>query len=89
MEVADLSLIRDRSKKGPVYAPAGIPEYWIWNLVDESLEVYRDPHAPSVGDALYQTKRTFRRGDSVAPLAFPDFEVAVSEVLPSAHTNAV
>ena len=89
VEVADTSLTRDRSRKGTIYAQAGILEYWIWNLADESLEVYRDPHAPPAGDALYQTKRTFRRGDSVAPLAFPDFEVAVSEVLPSAHTNAV
>ena len=83
-EVSDSSLTYDRTRKGAIYAQAGIPEYWIWNLVDSSLEVYRDPHVPATGDALYQSKLTFRRGESVAPLAFPDCEVAVNDVLPSA-----
>jgi Uma2 family endonuclease len=84
MEVSDSSLSYDRTRKRAIYAQAGILEYWIWNLVDSSLEVYRDPHTSSAGDALYQTKLTYRRGDSVAPLAFPDFEVAVDDVLPLA-----
>ena len=84
MEVSDSSLSNDRTRKRAIYAQAGILEYWIWNLVDSSLEVYRDPHTSSAGDALYQTKLTYRRGDSVAPLAFPDFEVAVDDVLPPA-----
>ena len=82
VEVADTSLTRDRSRKGAIYAQAGILEYWICNLPDELLEVYRDPHTAASGDALYQTLSTFHRGDSVAPLAFPDFEVAVDDVLP-------
>ena len=82
IEVSDSSLTCDRTRKGAIYAQAGIPEYWIWNLVDSSLEVYRQPLASSAGDAQYQTKSTFRRGESVAPLAFPDFDVAVDDVLP-------
>ncbi len=82
-EVSDSSLTYDRTRKGAIYAQAGIPEYWIWNLVDGSLEVYRDPHTPASGDAVYRTKSTFGRGESVAPLAFPDFAVAVDDVLPS------
>ncbi len=84
MEVSDSSLAYDRARKGAIYARAGIPEYWIWNLVDGLLEVYRDPQAPASGDAVYQTKSTFGRGESVAPLAFPDFEVAVDDIMPSA-----
>ena len=84
MEVSDSSLSYDRTRKRAIYAQAGITEFWIWNLVDSSLEVYRDPHTSSARDALYQTKLTYRRGDSVAPLAFPDFEVAVDDVLPPA-----
>ena len=82
MEVANTSLSDDRTHKGTIYAKAGIPDYWIWNLVDNSLEVYRDPHLSATGDALFQTKSTFQRGESVAPLAFPDFEVEVDDVLP-------
>ena len=88
VEVADTSLAHDRSHKGTIYAQAGISDYWIWNLVDSSLEVYREPHTSSAGDALYQTKLTYRRGDSVAPLAFPDFEIAVDDVLPPAGNAA-
>ncbi|MCY4092240.1 MAG: Uma2 family endonuclease [Caldilineaceae bacterium] len=87
MEVSDSSLAYDRTRKGAVYARAGIQDYWIWNFVDDSLEVYRDPHAPTVGDAVYQTKLTIHRGETVAPLAFPDFAVAVDDVLPPAESE--
>jgi Uma2 family endonuclease len=43
VEVADTSLIFDRERKGSLYARARLPEYWIVNLVDRVLEVYRDP----------------------------------------------
>ena len=85
MEVSDSSLAYDRTRKAEIYAQAGIPDYWIWNLVDDLLEVYRDPHTPASGDAVYLTKSTYRRGESVAPLAFPDCEVAVGDVLPPAN----
>ncbi len=80
-EIDDSSSGRNRSRKGRIYAHAGILEYWIVNLPDRSLELYRDPHTPLSGDAVYQTKLTLRHGDSIAPLAFPDFEVAVSDFL--------
>ena len=80
-EISDATLRRDRSHKGRIYAEAGILEYWIVNLPDRSLEVYRDPHTPTSGDAVYQTKLTFRPGDSVAPLAFASFQVAVDGFL--------
>ena len=85
IEVSDSSLAHDRTRKGAIYAQAGIPDYWIWNLVDDLLEVYRDPHTPASGDAVYLTKSTYRRGESVAPLEFPDCEVAVGDVLPPAN----
>ncbi|MXY95415.1 MAG: Uma2 family endonuclease [Caldilineaceae bacterium SB0670_bin_27] len=88
MEVSDSSLNYDRSLKRAIYAQAGIAEYWIWNLVDGLLEVYRDPRTPVSGEAAFQTKLTFHRGESVAPLAFPDLEVAVDDILPPAARTA-
>ncbi len=88
VEVAESSLSMDRSKKGALYAQAGIPEYWIWNLVDDVLEVYRDPRSSSSGEALYQTKLTLSQGMKVAPLAFPDFHVAVDDLLSPAADEA-
>src|SRR5215469_14042126 len=43
VEVAESSLSFDREDKGSLYARAGVRDYWIVNLVDRTLEVYRDP----------------------------------------------
>lgn len=43
IEVAESSLAFDREIKGSLYARAGIQDYWIVNLIDRALEVYRDP----------------------------------------------
>lgn len=41
IEVSDSSLNFDREVKMPLYAGAGIPEYWIINLQDQQVEVYK------------------------------------------------
>jgi len=54
IEVAESSLLRDRGEKREIYARAGIPAYWIINLVDRQLEshsrptggTYPSPHSP-------------------------------------------
>jgi Uma2 family endonuclease len=45
LEVSDTTLTYDRDTKGSLYAAAGIPEYWLLNLVDRQLEIHRDPGA--------------------------------------------
>lgn len=79
IEVADSSLSFDRGRKMRIYAAAGVPEYWLINLPDNALEVYRRPGPHPRGYALVTT---FRRGDRVAFLAFPDLEIAVEELVP-------
>jgi Uma2 family endonuclease len=49
-EVADSSLSWNRSEKQTAYASAGVPLYWIVNLVDRQLEVYTDPHPDGYHD---------------------------------------
>ncbi len=46
-EVADSSIYHDRGWKKRVYARAGIPVYWIVNLVDRQLEVFTQPSGES------------------------------------------
>ncbi len=75
IEVADTSLAKDRGVKGPLYAGAAIGEYWIVNLVDPSVEVYRDPEGSG-----YRSQRTFRRDQSVQSLAFPDLSLDVASL---------
>src|SRR5439155_445568 len=43
IEVADSSDVYDRRIKAPLYARAGIPEYWLVRLEREDLVVFRDP----------------------------------------------
>lgn len=76
VEVADSSLEYDREVKRPMYADAGIREYWIVNLVDECIEIHRDPQPGS-----YRDVRTAGRGEAVSMLAFPKIELKVDEVL--------
>lgn len=77
VEVADSSLAFDRGRKLALYARAGIPEYWVLNLIDGVLGVYRDP----AGEG-YRSAVTLRPGESVLPLSAPGSEIAVDELLP-------
>ena len=67
VEVADSSLADDRGYKADLYAEAGIADYWIVNLIDRCVEVYRDPR-----DGKYQNTSTFHDDQSITPLAFPE-----------------
>ena len=84
VEVALASLALDRGEKASLYARAGVADYWILNLVDNVLEVYRepaaDPHRPY--GWRYASTATRRRGDSVTPLALPDSAIPIADLLP-------
>jgi Uma2 family endonuclease len=83
VEVADTTLARDRGIKLRGYARAGLPVYWIVNLVERTLEVYTEPDGDASPPAYRQT-RVFRPGDS-APLelsAQAVGTVAVGELMP-------
>lgn len=77
VEVAESSLLHGRKRKASLYARAGIPEYWLMNLVDWQLEVYRDPQ-----DGEYRSHAILRSGDSISPLVRPDLNISVADLLP-------
>jgi Uma2 family endonuclease len=77
VEVAETSLEDDREVKGPLYAEAGITEYWIVNLVDRCLEVYRGPQPTGT----YADVRTVRPGDQVEVAALAGLTVDVTALL--------
>jgi Uma2 family endonuclease len=84
VEVAMASLALDRGEKASLYARAGVADYWIVNLVDNVLEVYREPVADPHGAYgwRYASTATLRRGDPVTPRALPDSAIPVSDLLP-------
>ena len=75
IEVSDSSLRRDREAKLPLYARAGIPEYWI---VDVNAEVIEVRTGPSGSD--YTSLRRFGRGEFLSPAAFPDLRIPVDDL---------
>ena len=64
VEVAETSLSEDRTLKKQIYAHAGIPVYWILNLVDHKIEVYTEPTGPAE-HADYQNRQDFGPEDDV------------------------
>jgi Uma2 family endonuclease len=84
VEVSETTLWYDRNRKANLYAAAGISDYWIINLVDRQVEVYRDPVAdPSAPFGYRYASRTILDpGDTVSPLALPTATVAVADLLP-------
>jgi Uma2 family endonuclease len=61
-----------------------VPEYWILNLRDRTLEVYREPHpdpSPPHGWA-YRSRQNLAAGEHVTPLAAPTARIAVADLLP-------
>lgn len=84
VEVAESSLRLDRDRKGGLYARAGLDDYWIVNLVDGVLEIYRQPvAAPSAAHGwTYASRIVLGPQASATPLAAPAASIAVSTLLP-------
>src|SRR5881296_1602920 len=84
VEVSLTSIDFDRVHKSSLYARAGRPEYWIVNLVDRVLEVYREP-APSPSAPYgwdYGTMEALGPSDSVSALSAPAARITVADLLP-------
>jgi Uma2 family endonuclease len=75
VEVSDSSLRFDRGAKADLYAEAGIADYWVVNVVAQTVEVRRNP-----AGGRYQSVTTARIGESVRPLAFPELELSVADL---------
>ena len=83
VEVAETSLAIDRLRKGSLYARAGVADYWMVNLIEEVLEVYREPvRAAGSSDWKYDSVRLLRRNAIITPLAAPRVRIRVAALLP-------
>jgi Uma2 family endonuclease len=83
IEVAESTLLADRTDKFRIYARAGVPVYWIVNLVDRQIEVHEQPSGPTAAPS-YDKTTTYRIGDIIT-LVLDGHAVAtfaVSDLLP-------
>jgi Uma2 family endonuclease len=77
VEVADSTLNFDRNTKAPIYAAAGIIEYWIINLIDSRLEIYSQPE----GD-IYTNTQIILPPRSVNVPQFPEITLDLTTIFP-------
>src|SRR5215471_6819752 len=76
VEIADTTLAFDRTTKAALYARAGIPEYWALDLNGRRLIVHREP-----ADSVYKSVVAYSEQERIAPLAAPEREVVVADLL--------
>jgi len=82
--VAQSGLSIDRERKGSLYARAHLQEYWVLNLEERVLEVYREPVADSsaVFGWRFSRREDFNSSAHVAPLWARSARVRVADLLP-------
>ncbi len=84
LEVSFTSLKYDRNKKGSLYAKARIQDYWVVNLQDRQLEVYRRPVSDASAPFWYSYADVLilNESEAVSPLAKPDVVIPIKSLLP-------
>jgi Uma2 family endonuclease len=78
MEISDTSFRFDTTEKLILYASAGIRDYWVLDVNDRTLYVFREPQT----DGTYDTQLALKDTDSIAPLAAPEKTIRVADLLP-------
>ena len=73
--MAGESLRFDRGPKAALYARAGIPEYWIVNLAESTVEVHREPN-PAKG--AYRVRKVVSAGEDLVAASVPGLSVDVA-----------
>ncbi len=76
IEIAESSLKYDRNLKLRLYALHKIPEYWLLNVNDSCLEVYRQPE-----NGLYAEKTTLRAGDKITLSRLNQVNIKIADIL--------
>ena len=78
IEVAETTLRTDLRIKGPLYARTGIPEYWVVDVNDKVVHVFREP-----GPKGYRRSFIAAGSDELAALELPQVRLRVAEIFPA------
>ena len=82
IEVSDSSLAYDQDVKIPLYAKAGIVDYWIFNLFDNFLECYSEAYQDNLSKYGYLNKRIVLSNQVINFPCFPDLSLDLGKVFP-------
>lgn len=77
IEVAGSSFKYDCETKGKGYAQSGIADYWVLDVNNRKLHVFREPNQEG-----YQSEVILLEDASVSPLQFPTLAIALANILP-------
>jgi Uma2 family endonuclease len=75
IEVADSTLLGDRQQKAPVYAKAGIADYWILDVNTRQVYVFREPTQDG-----YRQETILAANAVLAPVAFPNITIPLNQL---------
>lgn len=77
IEVADTTLKKDCKTKGKAYAAAGIIDYWVLDVINRQLHVFRD-----ITENGYKSEVVLKENHNISPFNFPDLSINILEMLP-------
>ncbi len=77
IEIADSTLKQDCEVKDKLYARSNIAEYWVVDIKNRQVRIFRDPTPTGYGSQLMLTET-----HSVSPLAFPEITLSIDSILP-------
>lgn len=75
IEFSQATLRKDLTEKKEIYAEAAIKEYWIVDLINHQLKVFKN-----LKQRKYTTELTLTEGN-ISPLAFPDVVIPVKKII--------
>jgi Uma2 family endonuclease len=83
VEVSDTTLAYDLGQKRLDYARAGVPEYWVADIKNRRIRIFRNPNTNATDPQLaYGSETVAEANDRFGPIAAPD-RLVVSDVLPA------
>jgi Uma2 family endonuclease len=77
IEVADSTLKKDCEVKDKIYARSSIAEYWVVDIKNRQIHIFRDPTPTGYSSQLILTE-----SHSVSPLTFPEIVLSIAAILP-------
>jgi Uma2 family endonuclease len=82
VEVADSTLKKDCEVKDKLYARSNIPDYWVIDVKNRQVHIFRTPTPTG-----YASHLILSESQTISPLAFPSILVSISSILPPLGEN--